>query len=366
MEIKKILKKLYLILFLPAAILISYIASKSASIVESLYSNNIYKSLSQVLSRITGVFFFSIGELLFLSIIILLILLIILAIVKSVKDSRKIVYIFSNLIVNIIVFISILYFLFIIMWGLNYHRLPFSTIARLDTKPTSTRELVNLCEKLIEKGNTLRQKVSVDSSGVTNLNLSNQEVFVNAYKGYENVSKIYPELGGSYGKPKGVFFSKGLSIMGISGIYFPFTFEANVNTEIPDFILPFTITHEMAHQRGFAREDEANFIAYLTCKSHPNVEFQYSGTLLAIIHSMNALYRYDEDKHRELKENYSDGILKDLRFLREFWEAYEGPVERTSSRINNAYLKSNYQEDGIHSYGRMVDLLLAEYRGKDK
>lgn len=366
MEMKSLLKKLYLILFLPLAILISYIASKSPSIVEKLYSNTIYRFLGQTLSNITGVFSFSVGELLFVSIIIFFISLIIISIIKAVKNSKKAIYIFANLLLNMIIFISIAYFSFIIVWGLNYHRLPFSQIAMLDTKPTSISELVNLCEDLIERGNALRENVKVDSSGVTRLSLSQEDVFINAFKGYEKASKIYTELGGSYGRPKGVLLSRGLSISGISGIYFPFTSEANVNTDIPGFMLPCTTAHEMAHQRGFAREDEANFISYLTCNSHPNVDFQYSGTLLAIIHSMNTLYKYDKEKYIELRQTYSEGILRDLKFLSKFWEAYEGPVERASSKLNNAYLKSNYQEDGIYSYGRMVDLLLAEYRSKNK
>lgn len=364
MEIKRLYKKLSLLLFLPLAILISYFASKSPYIVEEFYSNNIYRFIGQTLSTLTGVFPFSVGELLFVSVIIFFISLIVASIIKIVKKSEKGLFIFLNLLLNIIIFISIGYFSFIMVWGLNYHRLPFSEISKLDARPSSTNELVKVCERLIQQGNELRQNVPENSSGVTNLSDNKRDVFINASKGYEIASKTYSVLGGHYGRPKGVIMSKGLCVSGISGIYFPFTSEANVNTEIPDFMLPSTTAHEMAHQRGFAREDEANFISYITCNLHPDVQFQYSGTLLALIHSMNALYKYDKEKYIELRKTYSPGIVKDLKYLSEFWDSYEGPVERTSSKLNNAYLKSNYQKDGIRSYGRMVDLLIAEYRSK--
>jgi hypothetical protein len=97
---------------------------------------------------------------------------------------------------------------------------------------------------------------------------------------------------------------------------------------------------------------------------HPDVDFQYSGTLLALIHVMNALYHYDQDKYNQLRKKYSEGIQRDLTAMREFWKKYEGPIEDISSAINDAYLKANIQKDGIYSYGRMVDLLIAEHRLK--
>lgn len=364
MEIKELCKKASLIFFLPLGITISYIASKSPYLIEKLYSNGIYRFIGQYLSRITGIFQFSVGEFLLILVIILFIINIIVTIINIIRHSAKKGYIFLNFILNITVFISIAYFSFIVIWGLNYHRLTFSEISGLDTRPSSIDELFVVSDNLIERGNELREKMDEDSSGVMRLTYSQKEVFKKASEGYSRTSNIYRELSGRYGRPKGVFFSKGLSISGISGIYFPFTAEANVNIEVPDSMLPSTTCHEMAHQRGFAREDEANFIAYLTCNLHPDAQFQYSGTLLALIHSMNALYKYDKNKYIQLRKKYSDDIVRDLKFIDEFWESYEGPVERATSKINNAYLKSNYQEDGIYSYGRMVDLLIAEYRAE--
>jgi hypothetical protein len=144
----------------------------------------------------------------------------------------------------------------------------------------------------------------------------------------------------------------------------PYTGEANVNTNITDFMLPATAAHEMAHQRGFAREDEANYIAYLTCTLNPDVDFQYSGTMLALIYSANALAGADASSYKELYKTYSEGIRRDLKYDYEFWQKYKGKTQEISNNINNTYLRTNGQKDGVQSYGRMVDLLLAEQRKK--
>ncbi|WP_432401439.1 DUF3810 domain-containing protein [Wukongibacter sp. M2B1] len=365
MKIRKIQKKIFLILLLPLAILISYIGSRNSYIIEQLYSNSVYKFFSQVFSRLTGILPFSVGELLLIIIVFIFVYSMIITIIKATKLKTQRIRVCLNFLLNTIILISILYFTFIVIWGLNYHRLPFSEISEFDVKPSSTDELVMVCNDLINRANKLREEVLEDSSGVMKLNYNNKEVFIKAYQGYDAASCLYSELGGKYGRPKGLIFSKGLSISGISGIYSPFTFEPNVNIEIPDCMIPSTTCHEMAHQRGFAREDEANFISYLTCNLHPDIEFQYSGTLLALIHSMNTLYKYDENEFTKLRKRYSDGVIRDLISLSEFWASYEGPVERASNKLNNAYLKSNYQKDGVRSYGRMVDLLIAEYRSKE-
>lgn len=364
MTVKDAIKKMKLILFLPLGVIISYMASKSPAIVENFYSNGFYTWIAQGISRITGIFPFSAGEILFILLIIFFIYRLIFIALTIIKEPSRGKYIFLNFILNTTIFISIIYFAFIMLWGLNYHRFTFSKLSDLNIKPASINELAFLCDNLIQRGNKLREKVEENSLGVMKLSYSHSEFFKRASKGYEEISNTYPELKGQYGIPKGIFLSKALSISGISGIYSPLTFEANVNTEIPDSMLPSTTCHEIAHQRGFAREDEANFISYLACIQHPDVEFQYSGTLLALIHAMNALNRHDKGRFIDLHGKYSEGVLRDLKFIRKFWKSYEGPIERASSKLNNAYLKSNYQKDGIYSYGRMVDLLIAEYREK--
>jgi hypothetical protein len=225
-------------------------------------------------------------------------------------------------------------------------------------------ELEGLCEKLILKANLLRANLEEDERGVLEIEGHFQTVRSLAPSAFTKATVLYPELGGNFGKPKPVFFSKLMSYTGISGIYFPFTGEANVNIDIPDSMLPATTCHEMAHQRGFAREDEANYIAWIACNSSDNAAFCYSGTLLALIQAMNVFYEQVPDRAGVLQGKYSEGVTRDLRDIAQYWKKYEGKVEEVTSDINDAYLKSNRQEEGVQSYGRMVDLLLAELKAE--
>ncbi|QZY57268.1 DUF3810 domain-containing protein [Crassaminicella profunda] len=364
MKNKKIFNKFLFILLIPITALLFYIASFYPYFIEKIYAHTIYRPIVQILSVVTGFFPFSVAECFVILLICLFMWMLLRTIIKAINNKHQRKSTVLNFIGNMIVFSSITYFLFIMIWGFNYCRLPFSEIANLEVKPASIEELENLCEHLIQKANTLRDQVVENKDGVMTLPKGTSDVFLRASKGYEKAANIYPELGGNYGKPKGIIFSHIMSYTGIAGIYCPFTGEANVNISISNSSIPSTTCHEMAHQRGFSREDEANYIAYLTCTMHSDVDFQYSGTLLALIHSMNALYRINHEKYFKLKEKYNGGLRRDLAYMRSFWQQYEGPVERASTKLNNTYLKANHQKDGVRSYGRMVDLLIAENRLK--
>jgi len=171
-----------------------------------------------------------------------------------------------------------------------------------------------------------------------------------------------PELKGVRSRPKPLLFSPAIAYTHIWGIYCPFTVESNVNMKIPTPMILSTMMHEMAHQLGFAREDEANYIAYLTCSLHPDADFQYAGALFALDYTLDTVYGLDGKAYRELYNGLDKKVRRDLAENGKYQEKYDGPIRRASSRSNDLYLKANHQEDGERSYGRMVDLLLAQYR----
>lgn len=335
-----------------------------SSIIESLYSLKMYRFINIPLSLITGIFPLSLSE-------ILLYVLIITAIVKLVMFTKSIIRTPKKYL-NImflkkslrLFFLSalLLYLSFLLLWGFNYYRIPVSESMGLPVFKYSKHELAELCSNLIKESNSLRREIKEDRNGVIYIEDGSKWVLNNAYKGYDVVSGTYIALSGKYGTPKPVILSELMCYTGITGIYFPFTGEANVNIKAPLPSLPHIVTHEMAHQRGYAREDEANFIAYLACIHHPNIEFKYSGLILALTHSMNMLYKEDQGIYNELKLHYSEGLKRDLIYISSFWKKYEGPVERISNDLNDAYLKSNNQKDGVKSYGRMVDLLISYHK----
>ncbi|SHI58849.1 DUF3810 domain-containing protein [Lutispora thermophila] len=352
---------LWTAVLIPISLALIYAAKFYPNIIENIYSRRIYKFISQPLSKITGIFPFSLAELVFYIFFLWCIITLIKLLLSIIAVNKPMIF---KLIKEIVAVLSILFFMFVSLWGLNYYRLPLSQSLNLTNGEYTKEDLKELCIYLIDKANTYRDDVKENSRGVMELSQGKRYAVSNAYKIYDNIAKKYPVFKGNYGKPKIVMASKLMSYAGIAGIFIPFTIEANVNGDMPDAVFPSSMIHEMAHQRGFAREDEANFIAFLTCIYSDDVDFKYSGTLLALIHSINTLYKVDKDAAVELTSQYGPGLKKDLANINAYWDKFEGPVERASTKLNNTYLKANNQKDGVQSYGRMVDLLLSYYESE--
>ena len=248
--------------------------------------------------------------------------------------------------------------------GVNYYRYSFTYYSGLTVQDSSVEELYDLCIDLSNQANSLREQVSETAeAGVFQLSTTKRETAKKASKAMEHLSHQYPILSGWSAIPKSVLLSKYMSYTEITGVFFPFTMEANVNTDIEDFSIPYTMCHELSHLRGFMREDEANFLAYLACVNYDDVEFQYCGTMLALIHAGNALYKQDRQLYNELRETYSEAVMRDLIANNQYWSKFEDTIISTvSNQVNDTYLKANSQTDGVQSYGRMVDLLIALWR----
>ena len=155
-----------------------------------------------------------------------------------------------------------------------------------------------------------------------------------------------------------------MSYIQLTGVIFPYISEPNINVHHPAYGISSTMCHELSHICGFMREDEANFIAYLACYNSDNTELRYSGAMMGLIHATNRLYRYDPNAWQEIYTLLPEGVLRDLAANSRYWKKYETPVGETADRWNDAYLKANDQTDGVQSYGRMVDLLIAFYRAQ--
>ena len=124
----------------------------------------------------------------------------------------------------------------------------------------------------------------------------------------------------------------------------------------------FAASHELAHERGLAREDEANYAAAVACRMHPFPEFRYSGALLSSSYVQGALARVDRPAALTLEAKRGPGVRRDLRALAEWSRRYRSRLTEVSNRVNDTYLRSQGQELGVRSYGATVDLLLAERR----
>jgi len=358
------LKRIYLLVLAPLSLLLILLARKSIFFAEKIYALRIYKWLSQVVSLITGIIPISLAEIIVILIPFIIVFLFGRFIYRICKDKKHWLIYLTKAVINVLAAGSVLLFMFTLLGGLNYYRYPFSYYSNLEIRDSSLEELYGLTEFLAGKASELRSKIpSEDENGVFKLSVSKYKLAKEADAAMKLLSERYPVLGGNYGRPKPIMLSALMSYTETTGIFIPFTVEANVNVDIPDYTIPFTMLHELAHQRGFMREDEANFIAYLAGAGSNNIELMYSSTMHALITAGNALYRQNSEMYNNIKSMYSEGVRRDLRANNEYWAKYEDTVVSTvSNKLNDTYLKANAQADGVKSYGRMLDLLLALYR----
>ena len=164
-------------------------------------------------------------------------------------------------------------------------------------------------------------------------------------------------------RAKPMLLSKGMSYIHMLGMYTYYTGEANINIEFPDYTIPFTTAHEMAHQRGFAREDEANFMAFLVCTASQDPYIRYSGYLNMYEYAASALYRADAAGYKTVYGTLCLEVRYEMQSYDVFFDKYrESAAADVSDALNDAFLKGNGQSAGTASYGLVVDLAAAYYR----
>lgn len=332
--------------------LLTIFASKNPEIVESVYSSTIYPYIARILSLFNGFIPISFAEILLFGLLLFLVLLLL--------KPRLFFHKRTQLLHFLVRTIGLLYIGFYLLWGFNYYRLDYMEIANMNTDPATMKELEELTLQTIKKMNHLRERLPEDINGVFILEDSFSQLSSKAQKSFygEESDWLFPIRG--HAKP--IFSSQWMSFTGIMGIYIPYTVEPNINIDIPNQSLPSTIIHEMAHQRGFAKEDEANFIAYKVSTNHPDPNFQYSGHYLAMQYLMKEMYKLDETLYIGIYDSISDAVKRDMEYSRNYWKSKEGKAEKVASKVNDQYLKANNQTQGVLSYNGVVKLLLSDFK----
>lgn len=314
------------------------------------YTDHIYSAFVNTIGRFWGLFPFSAVEF----ILYLMILLLLGTLFYAIYRKRLAMWG-----ADVLFFASILFITYTLCCGINYNHSSFSETTGIVTSSYTADELASVCELLTEQLNTLAPEVSRAEDGTSVM--GKNDVPKNARKSMENIGTLYDELDGYYPVPKPLTVSEILSYQNLSGIYSPFTIEANYNNDMTDYNLPFTACHELSHLRGFMQEEEANFIAFLACIHADSTEFQYSGYMLGWLYATNQLYHADYEAYEQIYSSLNDQSKTDLAANTKFWDQYEGQIAEVSNQINDSYLKANGQDDGVASYDRMVDLMMAYY-----
>ena len=253
--------------------------------------------------------------------------------------------------------LSIIYFCFHLFWGFNYYRQPLHKNLEIDNEYT-TEKLISLTETLIKKSNEIHAELVENDSVKVEYDFTKNELFQITLEGYDHIQKDFPELAYKGDALKRSIYSLPLTYMGFNGYLNPLTNEAQVNTIILPYKIPTTASHEVGHQLGFAKENEANFIACLVTMNHPNIYFRYSGYTFALSYCLSELYRRDQPKAEALIEKINPGIIANYREVDNFWLKHQNPFEPIFKATYNRYLIVNNQSDGMKSYSYVVALLV--------
>lgn len=321
-------------------------------------SDHVVRPIHRTLSVWTSHVPFSVVELLIALFVILLITYVILQIVSLVRKPEKLKRLYRTFI-TLITAGLVIYAGFCILWGVYYYGDDFITRSGLKNQKISTEDLAEVTQYFADMANDYSHMVSRDENGVYSADIKDligrsDEVYLKAER--EFLCLEGPEI-----KAKGVICSRIMSYIDFTGFFFPFTAEANVNTETPSAYFASTVAHELAHQRGVAKEQEANFAAVLASLEYGDPDYVYSAAVLAYTHLGNALYDADREKWEEIYSGLNEAVLKDLQANREYWQRFDTPVQKASNVVYENFLYSYDQNLGLKSYGACVDLLVNYY-----
>lgn len=334
---------------IPQYIIIKWL-SHYPEFIEQYYSNGFYQFISKLFRYTLGWIPFSFGDFVYAF-----------AIVYGLrwlyKNRKRLRKDTKQWFVDVFSAVAIIYFAFHLFWGMNYYRLPLHKNLNLEADYT-TEQLIAVTKKLIEKSNALYVEIKKNDTTKVDLPYSKSDILKLAPKGYNNLKELFPDLEYHPKSIKKSLFSYPLTYMGFSGYLNPLTNEAQVDGLIPVYKFPTTASHEIAHQVGYAAENEANFIGCLAAIKHDDVYFKYSGYTFALRFCLNEINRRDEVLFNTLVETVNKGILENYREAREFWEAHQNPLEPFFKGFYNNFLKANNQVKGMESYSYVVALLV--------
>ncbi len=326
--------------------------------IEKNYSNAFFPSLSKILRVLFGWVPFSIGDIIYSVVTISVLWQIGKFIVRLFhkKDSwgKKLFPLFTAGI--ILLFVYVYFYLF---WGLNYYRKGIEHQLGLQNGKFEKQQLIELNQSLLVKLNAAKEICLAKKDTV----MSSQRMFQSSLEGYKNLESQFSFIRYRNASLKPSMFGKIGNYVGFQGYYNPFTGEAQVNTQIPNFVQPFVTSHEMAHQIGYASESEANFVGFLAATNSPDTLLQYSAYLDIFLYAIGNLRAVDSLASKEIARQLHEGVKRDIRTEREFAIQHRSFLQNWTDAFYDFYLRQNRQRKGIESYTEVTGWLVA-YRKK--
>ncbi len=311
-----------------------------------------------VLAKLTGWIPFSLAEMILILLPFLLVFLVIMGI-KVVKSNKK--YAYSRYICALLSIIVTFYSLFVFTLGTGYQGTTlYEKLGVEKPKYEDSSDLLALAEYLRDRAKECAEDITFNELTGSVMPYSRDELndllndaCIKAAEKYDFISPLRSNF-------KDVILSHYMTYTHISGVYSYYTGESNVNTNFPDYTLPYTAAHEMSHQRGIAPENEANFVAYLICMESDDNYIRYSAYLNLLEYVQSALYKADKSAYSEFYYTLGEEIYLESRAYNAFFDKYrENVAADVSEVVNNTYLQSQGQTAGTMSYSLVVGLAIA-------
>jgi len=326
-----------------AQIFVFYLLSKSTIAID--FFSKFYDWQREGHQKIVSSLSFSVGDILYVVLGLLIAMLIYFIFKKGLKYQ----------LINLLIFLNTIYFFYQIFWGMMYFQKPIAKVTPKDNIPIE--RLKSLSLKYLELCIKNREHLNEDKNGIykiENLDKIKSELILTQAKiptKYNtktptNIISIKPSL-----------FGEIMSLTGILGYYNPFTAEAQYDANLPDSNKAFTLSHEAAHQLGYAREQEASFIGFLNCIYSKKPELEYSANLYALKNILSNIQAYDPQWVEFILKRYSQKMKRDRANEIAFRKKNEGLLGDVFGWTNDLFLKTNRQEGSV-TYSYFIYLLL--------
>jgi len=322
--------------------------------VEQWYSDHLYRFICYIIRPVVNFLPFSVGDI-FYTVVVALFLI---GIYKWFKLIFKKQFAKSGkLILRFFICLEIAWLWFYVLWGLNYYRPPAAQLLNLNDTTYTIKDVAKVANLIIDSANNLRSRLDT-----ADLHQTNSDIYTHALAAVNALGTTSPKFKPVFNRIKPSMYSFLLNYVGTSGYYNPFTAEAQINYQMPIVDRPFVACHEMGHQTGWAREDEANFAGYAAGIKSPDRLLRYSAYYAGVEEFMRYLRRRDTAAHHALRLKISPLVIQDFKTDSAYWTKYQGPAEMMSSIFFDKFLKANNQPQGMRTYNRMIRLTMGYYR----
>ena len=347
--------KRHMLLLVSAGLIALHLLTRRNRDLMVFLSERVVRPLHRALGRLNAHVPFSAAELLLALFAAAVLLYVTVQIVSLIRKGERWARLYRTL-MTLLTAGTAVYALFCLLWGVYYYADDFAARSGFENREISVEQLASVTRWFAEKANEYASEVPRDENGLCASD--REEILRRSPEVFRKTEKDWPCLAGPPLAAKGVACSRVMSYLDFSGFFFPFTAEANVNTDMPVCDLAATVAHELSHQRGVAKEQEANFTAVLACLDCGDPDYCYSACLLAFTHLGNALYDADRSAWEQIRALVGEDVMRDLRERSRYWQQFDTPVQAASNTVYEGFLHSYDQTLGLKSYGACVDLLV--------